>query len=464
VTLPPVLSLLKSVIAAASISVATAVVFFGAFIAAAIWAPQDQQAIRQHMIDAVVSGELNAQVSLFQKYPVYRNVFNCLLFNMMLAPPRERAVEAISNRMTTAGRDILDERVPPFPDCQALWRALPELGGPGADFVQYDRYLIAMRPLGRVLLSAVSVESLRHIQVFTSYALLGLGGLLALYRFRRAPDAIARAHAAGYLAIVASLLLFFGVSYFDATLNFAPMDCAQFLFILLSLIWPPGAMRPAGLAFFAASYGCAIALFEFLTGGLPLALALLPLLIALGFRGDVSAYVARVIRAWGCFCIAAIAMFAIKKLYTIVFLGDTESFMTNLLYRTYGAMEADTIAEYTLVYLAMTYYSASAVIAWGLRHLGPLLEVAGFVAVLVVTWRSRKEPWSGRCVLLACWLSMSAIGIWFAVFMNHALLHSFYMARLLVIPIMAGAVVTATQIVLRRAARSPHNLRPSRPA
>jgi hypothetical protein len=443
---------MKRAIQAVLISVATAAAFFAVFVAAAIVVPQDQQAIRQHLVDAIISGEMNEQTDRFQKYPVHRNVFNCLLFNMMLAPGSNPPVEAISNRMAAVDDVVYHDRVPPFPDCQAMWRALPELGGIGARFIQYNRYILGMRVVGRVMLSSVSVKALRHILLGISYALIGLIGAAALYRLSRANDAAERARAAGYAAIAACLTLFYGVYYFDSTLNFAPMDWVQFVFILLSLVWPLAEMRPAGLAAFAASYGSAIAIFEFLTGGIPLALGLLPLLLALGFRGDRSEYFGKVIRLWACFAIAVVAMFAIKKIYTVVLLGDSEGFFSALFVRIYGTFDSGTTAQYTFSYLVITYYAASAVIAWGLRHVAPVLVTASVIAIAVSTWRGRKTIWSPRHVMLwACWLALFAEAAWIGVFLNHALLHSTYMARLLVVPITAAAVLIVTDAISRRA-------------
>ena len=82
-----------------------------------------------------------------------------------------------------------------------------------------------MRVLGRVLLSATSLNSIRQILASTSYALLSLIALAALWRFINARgDAATRARAAGYLAIGVSFALLYGVNYFDGMLNFGPLD------------------------------------------------------------------------------------------------------------------------------------------------------------------------------------------------------------------------------------------------
>jgi|GEM_PF-3483304 len=455
---------MKPAVRAALVSVATAAAFFSVFLAAALWAPQDQQTIRQHLIESVKSGELNQQTNLgpFGTLSIYPNIFNCLLFNMMLAPASGPLIDAVSNRMAAHDGAGNDARVPPVPDCQALVRALPELGGAGANFAEYDRYILGMRVLGRVLLSTTSVRALRHILLGTAYALLGLIGIVALYRFSRATNNVfERARAAGYVAIAACLALFYGIHYFGATLYFGPMDCVQYAFILASLVWPLEDLRPARLAIYAASYGSLIAIFEFMTGGIPLALALLPLLLALGFRGDKSAYFEKLIQLWGCFCLAVIASFAIKNIFAVAYLGRPNTFVPALLYRTYGSFHASPEASYSISYLWEIYHINSALIAWSSRWLGTGLVIAALGFVSVVTWQNRKAEWSAnRPVQLACWLSLAALTTWVAVFLNHSILHPFFMVRLLVIPIIAGAVLIVTEMTFRPA-RRPARSHPS---
>ena len=64
--------------------------------------------------------------------------------------------------------------------------------------------------------------------------------------------------------------------------------------------------RGVALALYAASYGSLTAIFESLTGGIPFALALLPLLLALGFTGERRDYLARLLLLWAAFCVAVV--------------------------------------------------------------------------------------------------------------------------------------------------------------
>jgi hypothetical protein len=431
-----------SALRAALISAATAAMFFALFVAAAVFAPQNQASIRQHLAEAVVSGEMIAQTTLspMSGFALYRNVYDCLLFGMMLAPEQNSFPAALSNRMAVASTErAADPRVPPFPDCQTMLRALPELDGDGVQFAQYDRYILGMRVAGRVFLSTMTVEKMRGFLTAVTYGLLAAIVLAALYRARHAAE---RMRAAGHIAIATCFAAFFGAHYFDTTLNFGPMDDVHFLFVLLSVFCPLAAMRPAALSLYGAAYGSMIAIFEFLTGGIPLALALLPLLLALGFHGERKLFLTKLVTLWGCFCFAVIAVFVIKKLYAIVLLGDTEDFIATLLHRTYGTLEGGQ-AEYAVSSIATTYYRASAAIALGSSRLGALLITASLCAVVWMTrLRSLSDP-----IVQACWLSLLTVAIWYAVFLNHAILHAFYMARLLVVPVIAAATLLAVQSV-----------------
>jgi hypothetical protein len=446
------LPLTKSLLGAAASGVVMAGAFFLLFATAAIFAPQDQQAIRQHLIEAITSGEFSAQTVLgpTQTFPMYRSGNDCFILSMMLAPAGTRPAEALSNRVVAANPSAPDARAPPFPPCQALLRALPELGGSGAEFVDYDRYVLGMRVLGRVLLSVTSLKSMRQILAGVSYALLALIAIAALWRLVSARnDVTERIRAAGYLAIAVTLALFYGVNFFDAMLNFGPLDDVHFVFILVSLLLPLGGMRPSGLAIYAGSYGSLIAIFEFFSGGIPLSLALLPLLLALGYRGDRYSYLIKLITLWSGFCAAVIATFAIKKVFTILFLGDSESFFATLLHRTYGGLDEVSYAEYSLTFVAQTFYRASALVGLGSSRLGASLVLVSLAVIIAATWRNRGRP--PGLFVPACWLALSAVVIWYAVFLNHAILHASFMARLLIVPIIAAAVLIAVRALSWRA-------------
>ncbi len=179
-----------------------------------------------------------------------------------------------------------------------------------------------------------------------------------------------------------------------------------------------------------------------LTGGIPFALAILPLLLALGFQGDWRGYVTRLVLLWGCFCVAVVTSFAIKKGFAIAFLGDRESFITMLFYRMRGELPSDTGVELSLGYLLASYRRWSGLIALGSPNIGTGLILAALGLFVVQTWRSRRSLWFfDRPILIACWLGVGVLIVWCAAFFQHAVVHPYFMARLLVIPVIGAAVL-----------------------
>lgn len=437
----------KELIPGAIIGVAAAVCFFAAFAAAALWLPQDQTAIRRHIVAAVLDGTFNAR-------PTYgplgatvwpRHTLDCTLANMMLAPPAGRLADAIGNRHVAFNPSWSDPRVPPTTDCQGLARAIPELG-PGYGDVQYqsnDRYILGVRVVGRVLLSLMPFDTMARLLRGISFALLGVLGALALWKLRTAADTVSRQFAFGYLIIAVCLALFYGVHWFDATLYFAPPDHVHFVFIIVSLLAPLARIRPAALAIYAASYGSLTAIFESLTGGIPFALAMLPLLLALGFEGSRRDYFARLFLLWGAFCIAVVTCFALKKIIVIAFLGDQESFSSLLFYRMFGAPLPESGTTLTLGHLLSSYRRWSSLIGFGSVNLGTALVLGALALFAVETRRTRSTP---NTILRACWAGIAVLLVWAVVFLNHTAVHPYFMARLLVIPVIGATVLAICRL------------------
>jgi hypothetical protein len=147
-------------------------------------------------------------------------------------------------------------------------------------------------------------------------------------------------------------------------------------------------------------------------------------------------------------------MFAIKKGFSIAFLGDRESFVTMLFYRMRGEVPSWTGVEVSVRYLLSAYRRWSGLIALGSSNIGTALVIAALVVFVVQTWRGRLRSFD-RPVLLAGWLGVAVLIVWCAAFFQHAVVHPYFMARLLVIPVIAAAVLVAVQRPFAFAARVP---------
>lgn len=435
----------------------------------AVWAPQDRKAIQRHLSEAISTGVINetAALGVFDAHPMPIYGSDCMLLSMMVTPPVNAWADAISNRRAVTDAPIVDSRVPPYPACQALLRALPEFKADGnVRFVQYDNYILGMKTVGGILLSIMPLEAMSRVLLCVVYAVLIVIAGAALFRLSRAHDAAGRSRAVGFLVISLCLALFYGLPYFGRMLYFAPLELTHFLVILAALLMPLGTMRLVSLGLFAAAYGSGVAIFEFLTGGIPFALALLPMLLALGFQGERRGYLQKLAMLWGCFCLAVVACFAIKKLLGSFWLADPDPFLTALFNRMYSdpnplpgtvsglerfGVDVGNIRSnpvYATIYLVSTYLSWSRLIAWGSSKLGTVLIITALSTVAIVTWRHRKTLWSFDHPLReASLLGLAAYALWTMTFFDHTILHPFFMARMLVIPILAGSVLVATEVL-----------------
>jgi hypothetical protein len=450
---------MKELVRGLLISLAVAAAFFAAFVAAALWVPQDQPTIRRHVVAAVLDGTFNAHFAYgpFGGLVWPRHTMDCVIGSMVLAPPAGRLIDAMSNRWPVVNTSWHDPRVPDTLDCQAFARALPELAPAYGDvqFVPLDRYIMGIRVFARAMLSIMRFDVAANVMRGVAFALLGVIGLTALWKLRGAraggPSPLLPA---GYLVITGCLALLYGVHYFDATFFFAPPDYVHFTFILISLTCPLARMRPGGLAVYAASYGSLTAIFETLTGGIPFALAMLPLLLALGYGGGWRTFLAKLIQLWACFCVAVLACFAIKQGFTILFLNDQESFLYFLLHRMYGEPPPASGTKLTLGYLLRAYRLWSKLIAFGSANTGTGLVLTSLAVFLVQTWRARKLPWcSERTISIAGWLGVGVLILWSAAFLNHTAVHPYFMARLLVIPVIGATLLILAHVLGARQRR-----------
>ena len=145
---------------------------------------------------------------------------------------------------------------------------------------------MGVRVFARSLLSLMPLDlAARPMQGFPLF--LGAVGLLALRKLRRATGA-ARLFPAGYL-VIAGCLSALRRAFFQRHAVLRAAGLRQLRLILISLALP---LRDCLLRLsppMRQVYGSLIAIFDTLTGGIPFALAMLPLLLALGFEGSLLA-------------------------------------------------------------------------------------------------------------------------------------------------------------------------------
>jgi hypothetical protein len=384
-------------------------------------------------------------LSTHRKRDIYAH--DCLLWTAFLAPITDGFVMVFRTPRLDAAKDPIDPSAAGNPDCQAVLQALAVADASSAKpaLVYYDRYILAQRAIVQLLLEHFSVRTAAIITKFTTMSAFALG---CLWAWRR------RAWAVG--AITTLFLLFYGLGHFGGMLYFAPIDVTDAMVLLFATCRPIGLAPPRNLVFLGALYGSVVAIFEVLTGGIPMALVLLSLLTGISAQ-DQRSFVHRISLLVFCFAVAVVACFAIKLLVVSAIFGGNAfaAHFGALLHRFHDDFipEADPFLlqdlsnrglDYPILYMVASYGYWSLLIGWGSSIFGVVLVAAGVISLLAATLhffrRKRREKLSIPPSLLGSWLGVGILLMWIALFWNHTMVHAFFMARLLLIPILCGAV------------------------
>lgn len=444
----------------------------------ALYGGIESSQVRIHLLESIKDNTLNEAASFgllgSRSKPLYR--LDCLIFSMMVAPTSEPMLDVLRNRRAQLLSGTYNAQVPDYPDCQALLRAFPEVNTNADDrivFEPYTRYILGMRILGELALSSMTLRALSQLLLIMNYGMLLAIASVALIRFHNAPSAsTARLNQLGFLTITFCFALFYGLSHFGRMLYFAPLEMTHFLFILLAALVPLGHVRCAILYWLAAFYGSWVAIFEFLSAGLPVALSLIPLALVFGGSLGRDAYLKRLTIMWGTFCAAAVAIFAIKFSLIVMFdpdytfAADLKAFLHRIngsiiaetspktieLLQSYG-VSIETISQHLVLkipYLVALYVYSSYMVGQGAYWLSIPVVAGSFGTLGYFLWRGRQGLLAFESpVLSAVALQMLVPVAWTALFFNHTMIHPFFMARLWVIPIMGAALLLANIVYHR---------------
>jgi putative flippase GtrA len=320
--------------------------------------------------------------------------------------------------------------------------------------VPYTRYWHGLPALSALLLAGMELDTLRQAFKWTFRLLLGGIALLGLILGSRASTPAERLPLLGGAVIAGSLLLFWGGDYFAQSLtDFLPALLLSGALAVLMLTRPLACSLP-GLAAFAAAFGAGTIYLEFLSGPIPLGAALLTAMLALHAAGTLpwQAALLRLGIALGAYCGAIVCTYLLKTLATASVLGDGVfgDTLRNLALRLSASAPAPAGADVAdqalgLIDLINALRWSLPGIAWGSSLAGYLLMTIALVQLAVgLLWLlSRGRRMGALALPLAGVLASAAvIPCWYLLFMNHSVVHAWFMVRLLVWPIAAGWLVT----------------------
>lgn len=317
----------------------------------------------------------------------------------------------------------------------------------------YHRYIHGHTTFLRFLLPVLSVEAIRNLYhtILTLLVLSGIAvALIGLARGRRPEESLF------WLIVFLALSRWFGLETYGQSLGHAPADMIAVGFCLLLALCGVGrgiSRRTALVS--AAIFGALTAMFEFLTGGIPLGMAIviggLPFAVHAARDDDPAAFV---LDAWAAFCAAVITCLALKVALVIgVFGADamTDSALQLKMRLGLDPSRGET-SDLGLPLMAKK-------LAKGISGIAPGMHVmAGAMVALSIgigAWgalRLLRAPIAPvlRRRTIAVLISNLAIVAMLALFWEHTMIHAWFMERTLVWTIASGFALFAFACQARR--------------
>jgi hypothetical protein len=393
---------------------------------------------------------------------------DCLTLSMLIAPRESRLKAAISPRVPVGQFQVeadSQEKLPPGqPYCNGLAATLKAVKNPTdnekprlPELIYYHRYIHGIVTVAALLLGIVSFQSAITLLLATCYTLLAWLIIASALRLR-STIASERRRATAFLCIGLSLALFYAMPIFDRSFCFAPIDIAIIGFVLFGLFHPLGKISELGLVLATASFGAAIAIFDRLVGGIPIALAVLVLLVVLGEAQD-RTLARRLSVALAAFITAIVVCIASKQLLVVAVWGPDPviDFATRLGQRTGGGVteevsesvrrrleevglnlsQLDSNFAFRVVFAAIMLLYSAFILGWGSHLLGAAIVILPSPLLLLLAYFAvRGQPWRNYPLEVIAIVGAAMIPFaWYLVFLNSTILHSSIMVRPLVLSV-----------------------------
>ncbi|WP_375395722.1 hypothetical protein [uncultured Sphingomonas sp.] len=358
--------------------------------------------------------------------------------------------QTIDDRASRMERAISPLR--PVPDKQGICADLKELvtSGPGQPPDFYHRYFHAQTTLARMLVPGLGVAGLRDLYklLISSILVAGIGlALLDIARRRRDVMGVV------WLIVFFVFARFFGLESFGQSLGHAPADLLIVCFLLI--VSRASSERPISRRFAmvaAASFGALTIEFEFLTGGLPLGLAVvigtLPLALAPGGKALKTTLDAAI-----SFGIGVVTCMIGRILLLLMVFGTTPltASFDQLLYRTGIGNSVNNDASSGLGSFVMRVCSGLGSLAAGMIWL-----VIGMLGLALVSgiWsyqilrKDENDAVRQRAVALVA--SNVVLLLWIVLFRQHTAEHAWFIDRIFVWALASSGILFALAVESRR--------------
>lgn len=398
---------------------------------------------RAHVAEAFVSGELGREDWLRGNSQIGQHQFNdCLILGMAVdqrGPAEHLAVSPIF-----PGSSDLDHLCADLGD----WIGGKPAAGPP---LFYHNYLHGHTLLTRWLLPDMPVSAIRALYRNALVLIVMAGLALALVGLARRKAVAANLF---WALVFISFARFFGLEAFGPSLSHGPSDLVVVLGALfLCSATQRGGLGPRAAMAFGAVLGSFTILFEFLTGGIPLGLALVTGGLAFAIKpADRGAMLHTLLSAFGAFCAAVATGLIAKAIVTLNVFGleavratgkelaarmaltdgPRGAIDTGLYSFAKGVLKGlDGLVPGTHLMSALMIGIALSAGGWGVRQL----------------WASRDDVLALRTRALLA--SNVLIAVMLLGFWQHTMIHAWFMDRVLAWTIASGLALFALALLDR---------------
>jgi hypothetical protein len=387
---------------------------------------------------AFSSGDLTEADILDTNTRIGAHQFNdCLILDQAIARSGTRT------QMTVTPPNDFADRTTAV--CQELKQSVTE--GKHGQLNFYQNYVHGQTVLARILLEVLPVRAIRILYELIIAALLLAGLALAM---RQALRSGATVNVVFWICFFLAFARFFGFEYFGQSLGHGPADAVLLGYAVFLELTSFGAQsRPVDFVVPVAIFGALTAIFELLTGGLPLGIALTIAGVAMAERRD-DRLKSSVAQACTAFVTAIATMAVIKVVLTEILFGRgaVMSAGGQLWARLAGSAQFEDIPPPTIANIIIRVS----------RGLGEMMGgQPGFVVMILLLTiafgtaglvRLRHSDLWERAMLVAA--SNLVLVVWIAAFNHHFYVHAWFMTRIFAWTIATGFALFAMAVAARQ--------------
>jgi len=408
------------------------------------------EAFKTRVRNAFATGQLNREVDYagYNRDIGLHQYDDCTILQMLINPGE--------NWLHRALGPIIYFQQHYLHACDTLYRLVHDPhAAEGVASFPYTRYWHGDYPLAALWLSQFGLKTVRLI--FKASIYLALLWLPFAAGFR---DRVIFALA---LSIAVTGLFFWGLQYYGQSLCHGPGDAVVIVGIGLFLALRNRTANLKWMILFSAGFGAIVTFMEFLTGLLPTGASLL-FITAFMIRqrsSEVGPERNSLAFAWLAlisFTAGSVLTVVFKQALAAIFIGPQAITAFSSSLAKYSASAEPPTARLWLIIAALKQLLAGSNTLTGGNFKSALVllalsAIAWSVAFLIVVFNRHSR--FAVAQFKAFLMSVSIIIVWVALLSSHTIQHSFFMSRMLLIPISLGwAFLSSTLLTLKTKTRT----------